>query len=98
MFSLIGATGMSVAGHGSQISQASIIRTAVLTDIEPFLTAFEKLVLPLIRTQRMPKTRRTSQIHHRRKLGTAVFTEMSGHFLNILLQNSSIVIDFKIEF
>jgi len=74
---------MSVAGHRSKVSQASIIRTAVLTDIEPLLSAFEELVLPLIRTQRMPKTRRTSQIHHRRKLGTAVFTEKGGHDFEI---------------
>jgi len=59
MFSLIGAIGMSIARHGGQIGQASIIRTAVLTDIEPFLTAFKELVLPLIQPQRMPKTRRT---------------------------------------
>jgi hypothetical protein len=70
---------MSVAGHGSQNSQASIIRTAVLTDIEPLLSAFEELMLPLIWTQRMPKTRRTGQIDNGRKLGSAIFTEMGGH-------------------
>jgi len=79
MFSLIRATGMLVAGHGSQNSQSSIIRTAVLTDIEPFLSTFEELMLPLIWTQRMPKTRRTSQIDNGRKLGSAVLAEMGGH-------------------
>jgi len=70
---------MLVAGHGSQNSQSSIIRTAVLTDIEPFLSTFEELMLPLIWTQRMPKTRRTSQIDNGRKLGSAVLAEMGGH-------------------
>jgi hypothetical protein len=70
---------MSVAGHGSQNSQASVIRAAVLTDIEPLLSAFEELMLPLIWTQRMPKTRRTSQINNGRELGSAVFTKMGGH-------------------
>jgi hypothetical protein len=89
---------MSVAGHGSQNSQSGIIRAAVLTDIEPLLSAFKELMLPLIWTQRMPKTRRTSQIDNGRELGSAVFTEVGGHFLNILVQNSSIFINIRIEF
>ena len=79
MFSLIRATGMSVAGHGSQNSQSGIIRAAVLTDIEPLLSAFKELMLPLIWTQRMPKTRRTGQIDNGRKLGSAVLAEVGGH-------------------
>jgi hypothetical protein len=70
---------MSVAGHGSQNSQSGIIRAAVLTDIEPLLSAFEELMLPLIWTQRMPKTRRTGQIDNGRKLGSAVLAEVGGH-------------------
>jgi hypothetical protein len=70
---------MSIAGHGSQNSQSGIIRAAVLTDIEPLLSAFEELMLPLIWTQRMPKTRRTGQIDNGRELGSAVFTEVGGH-------------------
>jgi len=69
---------MTVAGHRSQNSQASIIRAAVLTDIEPFLSAFKELMLPFIWTQRMPKTRRTGQIDNGRELGSAVLAEMGG--------------------
>jgi hypothetical protein len=67
---------MSVAGHGSQICQAGMF---VKQYLQPFLSAFEELMLPLIWTQRMPKTRRTSQIDNGRELGSAVLAEMGGH-------------------
>jgi hypothetical protein len=92
---------MSVAGHGSQNSQSGIIRAAVLTDIEPLLSAFKELMLPLIWTQRMPKTRRTSQIDNGRELGSAVLAEMGGHWVSDLLFKISLdnqLITFEINF